>query len=470
MPATLPKIQNGFFSPNGSPINQTFFNAAFAGRLSGNPVFKETYWCNLVEDIGFNAFLDEYTGWDTFGYSSFTNVEYSPYYDQVKITNAAATVPAYSAGTNTVVVPIDTTKSQFYATYVLPQVGQTVVAPPYGALLEVVAVTASGGTPSMTLRHRSTTGAQFVIPAASEMKVLIGKYLADCDCPSGLLRVPDLPIARPLTMKPVGTSSGVICGKALIERQNLKYDFYNEDGTVSEVWYNPWLKKMYKDFETDKLYKRMLDPDWGLYPTLVARGGIWTTASSTEVTVDDVYAWGDALTLAGVTCRDFAIPCGRDLFVQFQRLLNQEGVDKTLIGIFDSADDCKWLNLNWCRLSVGGLNLHIFEEPWMSNGLGLGASGYNFKKSGIAIPLCNRPDNLRENEIDGMGNTTNKMITTVYLKDNLGRVWDNLQDGNGIWGPRNTFGVGCDNQEWSVKSEFTQEIHCPQQWALINFL
>lgn len=469
MATTVPKVQQGVFSPNGSPINQQFFNAAFAGRLSQNPILKETYW-NFVGNQGFETFINEYTGFDTFCHSGFSVVEYNTYYEQVKITNAPATVPAYSAGTNTVVVPIDTTKSQFYGNYILPQVGQTVVAPPYGALLEVVAVTAAGGTPTMTLRHRSTTGAAITIPAASEMKVLIGKYMGDCECPSGLLRVPDMPIVRPLTMKTIGTSSGIICGKALTECQNLYLPFEDENGNETQYWYSEPLQKMYRDFEETKVYDRFLDPDWGLVPTLISRGSIWTSASPTETTVDDIYAWGTALIDAGVTCKDYAIACGRDKFVQLQRLVNAEGVDKTLIGIFDSNDDCKWLNLNWCRLSVGGLNLHIFEEPWMSNSLGIGGSKYNFRKAGIAIPLCNRTTNLRDGEMAASGSTANKMLTTVYMKDNLGRVWDNLQDGNGLYGPKNNLGPGCDSQEWTVKTQFTQIIHNPQSWALVDFL
>lgn len=470
MATSVPKIQQGLFSPNGTPIDQTFFNAAFAGRISSNPVYKETYWCDLVGDFGFGTFLDEYTGWDTSCFSSFSNVEYSPYYDQVKITAASVSVPAYTAGTNTVVIPIDTTKSQFYATYILPQPGQTIVAPPYGALLEVVAVTAQGGTPTMTVRNRSTTGAAFTIPASSEMKVLIGKYLADCDCPSGLLRVPDLPIVRPLTMKPIGTSSGVICGKALTECQNLKLPFFDENGNESELWYNEPLKRMYRDFENTKIYDRFLDPDWGLIPTLVSRGSVFTTATPGVVTVADVTAWGDALIAAGISCTNYAIFCGRSLFTAFQALLNQEGVNKVLIGIFDAMDDCKWLNYNWCGLSVAGLSLHIYQEPFMSNGMGLGAAGYNFKQAGLMMPLCDRSTNMSATEKNGVGDSANKMITTTYLKDNLGRVWDNLQDGNGIWGPRNTFGTGCDSQEWTVKSSFTQTIHCPQAWGLINFI
>lgn len=465
--AVVPQIQQGLFSPNSATLNQTFFNAAFAGRISANPVYKETYWCKIIGEMGFGTFLDEYTGFDTFGFSSFSNVEYNPYYDQVKVSSAGATVPAYPS---TVAIPVDVAASQFYATYILPQVGQTLVLPPYGALVLVTAVTPNGSSPTVTVRHLSTTGTEIVLAAGAELKVLTGKYLADCACPTGPFRVMDIPIVQALAMKAIGETSGEICGKALLERQNLKLPFYSETGEVEqELWFNEPLAKMYRDFEKAKTYLRLLDPDWGLIPTLVARGGVFTTDSPSEMDIDDIYVWGSALKEAGVSCTEYAVFCGRDLFVMFQKLLNKEGVDKVLYSIFDQMDDCKWLNLNWCGLKVGGLTLHVFEEDWMGNGLALGAAGFNFRKAGIMVPLCNRSTNIKESEMAN-GKPSNKMLTTTYLKDNMGRVWDNIQDGNGLYGPRNTYGVLCDKQEWGVKSEFAQTVHCPQAWGLINFL
>lgn len=464
LPTAVPTIQQGLFKPNSDTLNQTFFNAAFAGRLSANPIYKETYWCDIIGEVGLGTFLDEYTGWDTFCYPTFSNVEYNPYRDQTKI-SLQGIVPAYASSPNTVTLSIDPTTSQFVSgAYILPGVGDTMVAPPYGAFLEVVAVNPSTN-PSVTVRHRSTSGAALTIPANSQLKVLSGKYLADCECPSGQFRVPDLPIVAALTMKTIAANSGELCGDALNACQNLKLPFYDSDNKmVAEFWWNEPLKNMYKDHEKNKLYMRLLDPDWGLVPTLVSRGGVFTTASSLTVTVDDIYAWGTALTTAGVQCTDYAIAVGRDLFVMFQQLAATLAVNQTLIGIFDASDSCKWINLNWCKFSVGGLNLHVFQDNWMSNGLGLGAAGFRFRGAGIMIPLCGRSTNMKA------GESETKMLTTSYFKDNLGRVWDNLQDGDGIWGPRNTYGAGCDKQHWTVKSRLTQTVHCPQAWGLINFI
>lgn len=464
LPTAVPSIQQGQFKPNSNTINQTFFNAAFAGRLSANPVYKETYWCDIIGEMGLGVFLDEYTGFDTFCYPAFSNVEYNHYRDQTKI-SLQGIVPAYASSPNTVTLSIDTVTSQFVSgAYILPGVGDTMVAPPYGALLEVVAVN-PGANPSVTVRHRSTTGAALTIPAGSELKVLSGKYLADCECPTGQFRVPDVPIVANLTMKHIGTNSGELCGDALNACQNLKLPFYDSDSKmVAEYWWNEPLKRMYTDHEKSKLYMRLLDADWGLIPTLVARGGVYTSASPTAITVDDIYAWGTASTQAGVQCFDYAIAAGRGLFVQLQQLAATLAVNQTLIGIFDASDSCKWINLNWCKFSVGGYNFHVFQDNWMSNGLGLGAANFRFNQAGIMIPLCGRTTNMKA------GESETKMLTTTYFQDNHGRVYDNLQDGNGIYGPRNTFGTGCDKQEWSVKSRFTQTVHCPQSWGLINFI
>lgn len=460
----VPSIQQGQFKPNSDTLNQAFFNAAFAGRLSANPVYKETYWCDIIGEMGLGVFLDEYTGYDTFCHPSFTNVEYNHLRDQTKI-SLQGIVPAYTSSPNTVTLSIDTVTSQFVSgQFILPGVGDTMVAPPYGALLEVVAVN-PGANPSVTVRHRSTSGAALTIPAGSELKVLSGKYLADCECPSGQFRVPDLPIVANLTMVNIAADSGELCGDALNACQNLKLPFFDQENrTVSEIWWNEPLKNMYTDHEKTKLYTRLLHPDWGLVPVLVARGGVYTSADSTRIEVDDIYAWGTAATQAGVQCKDYAIAAGRGLFVQFQRLAATLAVNQTLIGIFDASDSCKWINLNWCKFSVGGFNFHVFQDNWMSNGLGLGAAGFRFNQAGIMIPLCGRNTNFRA------GESASKMLTTTYFKDTRGVVYDNLQDGNGIYGPRNTFGTGCDKQEWTVKSRFTQTVHCPQAWGLINFI
>lgn len=440
-----------------------FFNSAFAGRLAADPYFKEAYYCDIIKEANFSAFLDEYTGYDTDCHANFSTIENNPYYDQVKITASPVVIGAYPAYT---VLPLDATKSQFNGQFILPQTGNVIVAPPYGAFLLVTAVSPS--TPSVTVQQLAPTGSAFTIPASAEMKVLAGKYLADCACPSGQFRVPGMPIVANLVSKEFASDSGELCGDALYACQNLKIPFTRENGQITELWWNEPLAMMYRDHEKRKLYTRLLDPDWGLIPTLVARGGIFTTSYTTSVTIDDIYTWGTELTNAGISNKDYAIFAGRDLFVQFQRMLNMEGVDKIIYGIF--GDECKWLNLNWCGLSVGGLNLYIYEEPWMSSSLALGGPGYNFRKAGIMVPLGDRQTNLRPTERGGF-NGSSKMLTTVYFQEaNGGRVHDNLQDGNGIYGPRNTFGTGCDKQEWTVKSRFSQIVHCPQAWGLINFL
>lgn len=75
--------------------------------------------------------------------------------------------------------------------------------------------------------------------------------------------------------------------------------------------------------------------------------------------------------------------------------------------------------------------------------------------------------------ITGRNGYTEKMFTRVYFKDiSLGRVWDTLTDANGVIsaanGGRNTFRAGCEQQEWTVKTRFLNEIHCANAWGYMG--
>lgn len=79
--------------------------------------------------------------------------------------------------------------------------------------------------------------------------------------------------------------------------------------------------------------------------------------------------------------------------------------------------------------------------------------------------MCNRTSNCKG------GTDNNKVITTTYFKSLDGRIWDNLTDSNGVLnGPngRNSFGAGCEQHEWTIKSRFTQVLHCLDNWMYIG--
>lgn len=469
--ALVPKIQTKQGVPVSATANESFRNSFYASMLSSDPLYKDFYYNKLIEQpTSLERFLNTYTSYDTFRSSSFTNVEFNPYYSQVKITNASAAVPAFSAGTNTVAIPI-AASSQLLGAYIIPQVGNIVFAPPYGVPLVVTAVTPGGGSPSMTVRHASSAGTAFTIPANSEMPVTAGSLIGDCVAPSALWRLQDAGIEQTLTMKNIAAATQEICGDALVEQLvNTKYQWQGDDGTEYEMWWNLPLKRMMQDHVADTLHLRLLDHDWGLIPTLMSRGSIFTTAATTEVTVDDFYALKQALSSSGVGCKDFMMVCGTAMYILMQKLANAEGVDKISYAMFPETESFKWLNLNFGKISVGGLNITFMEEPWMSQSTSFGAAGYNFNKSAILIPLCDRTWDIKANERDGSGSQASKMLRTTYFEDRDGMVWDKWFDGVGEYSDKKFPVAGIKKQQWTVQSRFTQTVYQPQSWVLMNFL
>jgi hypothetical protein len=463
--------QTGFFSgPKGEPLAQHFFDAAFAGRINTNKIYKEAYHCDIVQQCTMSTWLEEYTGAETDCYPAYTLLETYGRLDQIQL-SAGATVPVYPG---TVALHLAANSHFVGGQFVLPQVGNTLVAPS-GALLRVTAVsTASSLDSTVTVQlydRTGNTGAQ-VIASNAQLLVLSGSEIADCACPTGQFAVMDLPLEIDLAMITVG-DLGELCGDALNKCQFLKIPFTDECGNVIEKWYTQALKDMYQRFEMMKHYQRLLNPQFGIIPTIKARGMKWTPASPSEITTDDVRAWKAQLDSAGINCREYAIFAGGVLFSQWQRMLLQAGVTKLDNTIFTGNMDCKWINMQYCGISVEGLTLHIYEECTFSNGKLLGGSTSVFPSSAIIMPMCARPACSRGNgttrmDSGGVEGRDDKMLSTVYFRSLDGRVWDNLTDSNGVLGVRNTFGTGCETQQWSVKSRFLQEVHCPSGWGFMG--
>lgn len=446
-------IQQGLFSGNtGEVTNQAFFDAAFAGRLHADPIYKEAYNCNVLQMCSMGTWLDEYMGWATDCNPAYSLVETNSTNQQVG--NVADIIVPAASGT----VAFAVAPANFYAggQYILPQVGNTLVAP-NGALLDVTAVTVTGvETGTVTVKNRDAAQASFTIPAGSEMLVLSGSFINDCECPEGQFVFPDLPIIHDLEMITIG-DKGELCGDALLKCQYLKIPFTDECGNVFERWYTGALQTMYQRFEMRKYMERLLNPIFGIIPTIKARGQNFTRASTTETTLADVEAWKAEITQAGFYCNEFAIFAGSEKYAQWQRFLQAQGVLNLSYTPFKDGE-CKWINMEYCGIKIGGLTLHIYEDCFFSNGKALGGANSPFPNAEIWVPLCDRRTNCR-------GGGDSKMFTTVYFKDKAGRVHDNLTDSNGVLGTRNTFGAGCDQQEWTIKSRFLQEVHCPQMWG-----
>lgn len=463
--------QQGLFSaPLGSPIDQSFFDAAFAGRINTNKIYREAYNCDIVGECTMSSWLEEFMGYETDCYPAYTLLEYNSKRQQIR-SRQQNVIPAYPS-TGTIWL---STKDHFVSgAYVLPIVGNTIVLTPSGKLAKVTAVThASANDTYLTVQQRDQTATAVTVNIGDEMLVLSGAEIADCACPTGQFAVEDLPLEHDLNMITFG-DKGEICGDAMNKCQFLKIPFLDENGNViEERWYTEPQRLMYQRFEKRKHYETLLNPNFGIIPTLRARGIKFTPASTTEITTDDIRAWKAGLDLAGITGREYAVFAGREIFSQFQRMLLTAGVVQ-LNYIDQPLNDCKWINLEYCGIKVEGMTLHIYDECTFSNGKELGAVGMNFPSSAIFVPLGNRPNSVNRSSIATSRNGyTEKMFTRVYFKDiSIGRVWDTLTDANGVIsyanGGRNTFGTGCEEQEWTVKTRFLNELHCPNAWGYIG--
>lgn len=456
--------QTGFFSgPKGEPLAQDFFDAAFAGRINENKIYKAAYHCNLVDECTMSTWLDEYMGYETDCYPAYTLLETYGQYEVVKV-GTTVEIAAYPTVTQ---LHLDDNSHFVNGAYVLPQVGNTIVLTPIGELAEVMNVNlASAGDSIIGLRLRNQAATGQTVTAGDELMVLSGSTIEDCACPAGQFAVNDLPIEHDLSMITIG-DLGELCGDALNKCQFLKIPFTDECGNVIEKWYTQALADMYRRFEKRKHFERLLNPNFGIIPVIKARGMKWTPNSTSEITTDDVRNWKKLLRAAGISCMEYAIFAGTDLYSQFQRMLLAAGVTK-LDNTLQPNIDCKWINMNYCGIMVEGLTLHIYEECSFSNGKMLGSGTSVFPDSAIVVPMCNRPACTRSTGRGDAGGGDGKMLSTVYFKSLDGRVWDNLTDSNGVLGVRNTFGTGCETQQWSIKSRFLQEVHCPNQWGYIG--
>lgn len=464
--------QTGYFSgPLGSPIDQTFFDNAFAGHINTNKIYKEVYNCNIVGDCTMSTWLETFGGVEYDCHPKYTNLEYHGFRRQIRA-NAGVTIPAWPSTGNITL----STKDHFVSgQYVLPQVGQAIALTPSGFLADVTAVThATGYDTVITVKQRSQTAAAQTIAAGDEMLVLAGSILTDCVCPSGQFNFRDMPLEIDLEMIDIAVK-GELCGDAIEKCQFLKIPFLDDNGNEipeKSPWFTTAQQDMYRDLERRKYYEKLLNPNFGVIPNLRARGIKFSPALTTAITIADMRDLKASLDQAGVAGREYAVFCGRVIFSQFQQLALDAGVTQRLTFTDQPMNDCKWINYEYCGFKVEGLTLHIYDECSFSNGKELGAVGMNFPNSAIFVPLWNRPQTV-ERSVSPLGRNgyTEKMFTTVYFQSIQGRRYDVYTDSNGFLngpGGRNTFGTGCKNHEWSAETRLTLETYCMNSWLYIG--
>lgn len=467
--------QTGYFSGIvGSPVDQAFFNAAFAGHINTNKIYKDVYNCNIIgSDMStMGTWMDEFGGVEYDCHKKYTNLEYSGFRRQIKA-NVGTTIPAYP-GIGTIAL---SGKDHFVSgQYILPQVGNSVATAPSGVLVDVVSIAhATANDSVLSVRQRPGTTGSIVIPINSEMLVLQGSILSDCACPTGQFTFRDMPLEIDLQMIDIAVK-GSLCGDAIEQCQFLKIPFLDADGKeIGEkgIWYASAQQDMYRDLERRKFYERLLNPNFGLVPNLRARGIKFTPATPGSIVVQDFRDLKSQLDIAGVTGREYAVFMGRNIFSQVQVLLNAVGVTN-LLYTERPLSNCTWINMEYCGIIVEGLKLHIYCEESFSSGKALGATGMNFPDSAIFMPMWDNPTNVVRNvpDTNRMSNGyNNKMTKLVYFQSVQGKRYDMVTDSNGFLsgpGGRNSFGTGCKTHEWSAETILLQENRCLNSWIYIG--
>lgn len=456
-----------FSLPSGVTLNGAFLQAAQASRYSADPVFRKHYFCNLIQQNTFGLWLTENMGYGETCFKNYSIVREYATDNLVHLSNATAvTIPA-SPGT--AVLTIAANSHYVSGNYVYPQVGDALLLPPNGDIGIITAVTPGINTTSLTVRLKSSTVA-VIVPALADVIVLTGKQLADCECPTGTFRMEDTPVEQPIAMQAIGELSGRICGDALLACQNVKYKYMYMDAdgnqVETELWYGGELQKMYKRHEDSKMYQYLFDPSFGIINTLRAKSIRWNWANRDVLTEQDIADLKRAVQASGLGCTEYTFVLGSLAYAAAQTLANSLSLNRISYGQFN-PEDCKWINLQFCTISISGMTIHFYEENSFSNGKMLGASGFDYLRRGIGMPMCDKPSNLKR-----VGENDTKLFTVVHFRDTLGRLHDNLTDSNGILngpGGRNTFGTGCDFHEFSIKSTFSVEVSCPESWVLVNF-
>ncbi|HJY22386.1 MAG TPA: hypothetical protein VJ279_05850 [Hanamia sp.] len=452
-------FQTGQFTlPTGTNVSE-----AFAGRISSNKIYRSAWNCNIVEDCGMMSWIEEYGGVEFDCHKNYSLLEYNGTRYQIKVAEDTTIPTTSTTGT----IAIGANDHYVSGLYFLPQVGNTLIAP-NGALIDITAVTHNAANDTdLTVRQRGA-GAAIALTANTLLLVVPGRQISDCVCPSGQFRIPDLPIEHDLSMVTFA-DKGVLCGSDLEECKNFVIPFLDEAGneiSEKEAWFTPSQKAMYQGIEQRKNYERLLNPIFGLIPTIKARGIKFTQADANELTIADIRFLKKSLAVNGVSNREFAIFAGTDKFSQWQQFLGVQGVSQ-LNYMERPLNDCSWINMQYCGIMVEGLTLHVYEDCTFGNGKGLGAAGFVFPNSSIWVPMGNRPLDSKYSfgTPNRNGTMAGKKFTTVYFQSIQGVRYDMVFDSNGILGPRNSMGTGCRTHEWSAQTEFTFEVHCANEFV-----
>lgn len=475
MPVTniTPIFGGAFSAPNATEVTrQLLVSDYLLPYMSADPVIRKEYWCSVVGQCTFGTWLTENMGYGETCWDNYNIVHRYPADQIVKLGNVAPiVVPAYTAGTNTVVIPLPTGEHFISGKYSLPNVGDGLLLPPQGQLAIVTAVSkGTANSHTITIRQQIGGNVAITIPALAEVVVLGAQEIADCQCPSGQLNFePDF-VEQQIIMKKLFKATGDICDNAIEAcfNQRLMFERTNAKGEIEPVewWFGGAVQTMYQNFEKAKDMYFLFDNSWGIIPTLKAKSIRWNWADATELAEADLQDLKDALIASGAMIMEHSLFLGSDAFVSAQKLAHELGKGFISGGCFN-PEDCKWINLNYCAIYYYGIRLHIYEDCAFSHPQMLGAAGFDWKNKGIGVPMGNKPGGCVR-----IGERDDKMFNVIYKKDShSGRVHNMLMDSNGYLpgSNKNTYGTGCFKQSYSVESKFAVEVVNPQHWILVNF-
>lgn len=460
----------GSLSGSQTPTKMVNLLDVYAYNLSLDKQIYQHVFNKVIRPAPINRLFETIMGRGTSSLSNFTvRVNDIPRM-QIKVGSSGTPPYVVPTGGGTVVIPLNVAAMQITGNYILPQVGEYIIAPPTGIELEITAVTPTGATPSITVKHVNNTAANLSIAAGQELMFMTGKAIADCDYPRGFTRFSGAPRNFDYAMKPLGDGA-TWCGKAIEEKPAFFTDLFTMDidgvPTKVDMLYQADMLEMVNRFEMSMAYRRLFDASFGLFPILKTNGTIIEHTGTTAVTEDDIYFHTKSLDKRGFHCKNWMIPCGVDKFIQYQKLFSSLGNGNGMvITEYEADDSMKTLNLNFRTLKINGYTLNFYKEECFSNGQGLGAAGYNFPMAEVWIPMDDNPFTTKPSGVDWADNGgQNKMIQTVYFKgEATGQVYDMITESVGFLpgSDRNIYNPLELKQSWAIKSEFTQIIHAPE--------
>lgn len=467
---------NQFTLPAGAGV----FNTAYASRLTGDPIIRAKYYSDIVGRCGISSWMEQFGDVQTDCFTDVSLFEYNSLRQQIKV-KTGTTIPAYPA---TGTIAIDTSDHSLGGQYVLPRIGNSLILPPSGKIVDITnLVHATANDTVLTVRHRAQVSGTSTLIAGDEPFVLTGSFIEDCACPTGTLILQDSPIEHENGMINYADKAE-LCGDDLDTCKLMAIPFFDGENNptvytdpagreLSGLWWEDKWRNMVQMFEDRKDYETLFNDKFGLVPLVRSLGLNFVPASSTEITIDDIRAWVAKLDQAGIYGREYAVRAGTTKYSQFMRLLDAAGVTR-LAYERQPMQDCKWLNLEWCGVTIEGLTLHIYKECAFSNGKMFGGPNYVFPNSALFIPMG---DNNTASKNSSMGMQSplgynNKLFSRVYHRSQAtGEVFDAVMDSNGILngpGGRNTFGTGCRKHEWTIQSRWRNDYYNISHWGYMG--